>query len=502
MKCKIVSLAAVCACTVLCGENPAHASVLPGGDACRDTCRVTVDFSRPSGPVKPLHGVNNAPVRPLKGSKVWEFEDAGIPYMRTHDTAGMWGGAHYVDIPNVFPNFDADENDPKNYDFAFTDGYLAAVVAAGTKIYYRLGVTIETCYRVKAYNIYPPKDFSKWARICEHIVRHYNEGWADGFKWGIEYWEVWNEPENPPLWLGTREQYFELYRVTANHLKKCFPDIKVGGYGSCGFYALDPISADESTPFQKSFLSWFEDFCKYVTDEKTKAPLDFYSWHHYVKTTPRRIVTHAKYVREKLDKAGLAATESHFNEWNYVGPAWDDMEGMRLKRGAACVGEAFCLMQRAPIDTALYYDALPSRSYCGLFNLVGKDKRTTTYHAFRLWNRLYRLGMSVESAADRLDFGVAAAARGDERAVFLVNNSPTSRVARLTLKGTEGAAFAIMRLDDDHDPEIAQTFDPSADLLLAPYQIAFVATSAETKAVDRGVERKVFAGQDSGVGAP
>ena len=31
-----------------------------------------------------------------------------------------------------------------------------------------------------------------------------------------------------------------------------------------------------------------------------------------------------------LEKAGLGATESHFNEWNYVGPEWDDMEGMRL----------------------------------------------------------------------------------------------------------------------------------------------------------------------------
>lgn len=474
-------------------ENAAGSDAATG-----DTVTVSVDFTRSVGSIKALHGVNNAPIRPRKGAKVWEFEAAGIPYMRTHDTAGMWGGGHYVDIPNVFPDFDADENDPKSYDFAFTDAYLAAVVAAGTKIYYRLGVTIENYYFVKAYNIYPPKDFAKWARICEHIVRHYNEGWAGGFKWGIEYWEIWNEPENPPMWLGTREQYFELYRVAANHLKKCFPTIKVGGYGGCGFYALDPTVDWEGSAFQKSFLVWFEDFCKFVTDEKTRAPLDFYSWHLYVKTTPRRIVTHARYVRETLDKAGLAATESHFNEWNYVGPEWDDMEGMRLQRGAACVGEAFCLMQRAPVDKALYYDALPSRSYCGIFNLVGKDKRTTTYHAFRLWNRLYRLGTSVESSADRLDFGVAAAVQGDARAVYLVNNSPTSRIVRLSFKGAEGSAFEIARLDDAHDSEKAEPFNLSADFVLAPYQIALLTTSFEAKKLDRGTERKVFAGQDAG----
>lgn len=449
--------------------------------------------------MKALHGVNNAPIRPLKGAKVWEFETAGIPFMRTHDTAGMWGGSHYVDIPNIFPDFDADENDPENYDFAFTDGYLSAVVAAGTKVYYRLGVTIENYYFIKAYNIFPPKDFAKWARICEHVVRHYNEGWANGFKWDIEYWEIWNEPENPPMWQGSREEYFELYRVAANHLKKCFPNIKVGGYGGCGFYALDPVADCESSDFQKSFLSWFEDFCKFVTDEKTKAPLDFYSWHLYVKTSPRRIVTHANYVRETLDKAGLMATESHFNEWNYVGPNWDDMEGMRLGRGAACVGEAFCLMQRAPIDKALYYDALPSRSYCGLFHLVGKDTRTTTYHAFRLWNRLYRLGMSFESVADSLDFGVAAASNGAEQAIFLVNNSLQARAVKLTINSAKKRMFEMALLDDAHDSEKTTVFDLASCLTLASHQIVVLTTSSEIDDVDRGTERKVFAGQDSGI---
>ena len=42
--------------------------------ATAETVGVTVDFTRPAGPVKPLHGVNNAPVRPQKGAKVWEFD--------------------------------------------------------------------------------------------------------------------------------------------------------------------------------------------------------------------------------------------------------------------------------------------------------------------------------------------------------------------------------------------------------------------------------------------
>ena len=33
-----------------------------------------------------------------------------------------------MDITAVFPNFDADENDPQNYDFTFTDVYISELV--------------------------------------------------------------------------------------------------------------------------------------------------------------------------------------------------------------------------------------------------------------------------------------------------------------------------------------------------------------------------------------
>ena len=84
------------------------------------------------------------------------------------------GGNRYVDIPNLFRDFDADENDPSGYDFAFTDELLRAMHAYDLAPVFRLGVTIENQTHIKAYRIRPPKDFHKWARICEHVVRHYN----------------------------------------------------------------------------------------------------------------------------------------------------------------------------------------------------------------------------------------------------------------------------------------------------------------------------------------
>ena len=410
-----------------------------------------IDFDVSVGPVKALHGVNNAPLRIPEGSRQDEFRAAGIPYVRTHDTAGMWGGAHYVDIPNVFPDFDADENDPASYDFAFTDAYLRPLVEAGCEPFYRLGVTIENYWRVKAYNIYPPKDFAKWARICEHVVRHYNEGWANGFSWGLTYWEIWNEPENPPMWQGTREQYFELYRVAATHLKACFPGIKVGGYGGCGFYAVDDPEK-KADAFFAGFVTWFEDFVKFVQAPETKCPLDFYSWHLYVdgQWTIRRIAVHAAYVRRVLDEAGLAAAESIFNEWNvFSNWAHCGFDAIKEPPVAAGVAAAFALMQDGPVDKAMYYDALPSRAYCGLFYFPS-CATTPTYEAFRAFNVLYRLGNAVKVSGCPDDIFACAAEGGGDKAVLLSNIGGKTVQLLPQLKSAAGAVFKLYRLDETH----------------------------------------------------
>ena len=137
-----------------------------------------------------MHAVNNGPVvagkDQTRGNQEY-YRRARLPYARTHDAAfySGYGGEHTVDISAIFPNFDADVNDPNSYDFPCTDHYMKQIIEYGTKPFFRLGSKIE--HGVKKYGTIPPKDFHKWARICEHIIRHYNEGWANGFKYNIKY---------------------------------------------------------------------------------------------------------------------------------------------------------------------------------------------------------------------------------------------------------------------------------------------------------------------------
>ncbi|MBR4336511.1 MAG: hypothetical protein IKP74_08675, partial [Clostridia bacterium] len=162
--------------------------------------KVNVSFAETLGRIKDMNSVNNGPDGEFDYGSYDAYKAARIPFARLHDSALNW--RHTVDIIHVFPNFDADENDPASYDFTLTDEYLDTIERTGTKLFYRLGNAIEA--ESKKYGAVPPKDFHKWARICEHIVRHENEGWADGYRRGIEYWEIWNEPDlvSKSCWTG------------------------------------------------------------------------------------------------------------------------------------------------------------------------------------------------------------------------------------------------------------------------------------------------------------
>ena len=439
------------------------AAMLPADEPSRT---FKIDFTKDAGTIKPLHGINNSPV--TYGKPLPELTDAGIPFVRLHDTAGAFGGTHFVDIPNIFPDFDADPNDPASYDFAFTDAYLKGLTSSGVKIFYRLGVTIENHHAIKAYRIHPPKDFEKFARICEGVIRHYNEGWADGFQYNIEYWEIWNEPENPPMWTGTREEYFELYRVTANHLKKAFPNLKIGGYASCGFYAATRNDCNE---FYQSFLTYFDAFLQYISDEKTKAPLDFFSWHLYT-ADPEEIIRHADYADSVLKKYGFGEVENIFDEWNYTNRTKTMFDDMKEMPGAAFVASAFCLMQNSPIDMALYYDALPPRTYGGLYYFPSQ-KVTKTYWSFWMFNKLYRLGTAAPAVSEGETKCFALAAKNDdgEMAILIVNNEESAQTVKIETLGADLTQFQTTRLDAEHICVKDENFHADAVMKLAPKSV-------------------------------
>ncbi len=402
---------------------------------------IIVDFSKTVKKMKAVNGVNSAPYSLGAGAdqrQVKEcFQELHIPYSRTHDCMGRYGGMNYIDVPNVFRNFDADETDENNYDFHYSDEFLLPIIQSGAQVVYRLGITIE--WGTKKYRTAPPKDMAKWARICEHIILHYNYGWANGFHFGIAYWEIWNEPENPPMWSGTKEEFFNLYRVSAGYLKEKFPEIKIGGYGSCGFYA---ITCRPQSSFFQGCLAWFKEFLQMVVDEK--LPLDFFSWHLYTDSV-EEFLTHAQYVRKTLNEYGLTQTESHFSEWN-IGGEGAGFHLMRNMSGASYVLKVLCEMQnRDDVDKAMYYSFDNAVSgYNGLFdqNLLycrnGVEYKTCTYYALKAFGDCYALGEQVYAKADEEKLGVVAARNEGGMSAAIANYHAEEETYLLRLCGLNG----------------------------------------------------------------
>lgn len=404
--------------------------------------KIKVDFSKIVGKMKPVHAVGQPPIIGWSSDKLFHYlTEAGIPYARLHDVGGGFGGGKFVDIPNVFPDFNADPEDPASYDFTWTDPLITSLMNAKVEPYYRLGVTIENEVWRKAYRVNPPEDPEKWAKICAGVIRHYTKGWANGFEYDIKYWEIWNEPEctngRRVMWTGTWEQYLELYDVTSKLLKAEFPEIKIGGYASIGFYALKEMDP-ESTWCKdcQSYIDLFLQFMQYIKDHN--CPMDFFSWHSY--DEPKYTALYANYVAEKLKEYGYGHAEQHLNEWN-CGPQNRD----KACHAAATAGFLIS-MQNSPVDIGMFYDARCGTSiYGGLFNPMTL-RPLKSYWAFPAFNELYRRKDQVEAESDTEDLYVAAAAGDPEGAVLIVNFRNETLDLELDLGGKE---ITSCRLTDD-----------------------------------------------------
>lgn len=340
---------------------------------------VTIDFNTETGPVKALNAVNCFPAP----ENARFFKNAEFPYARSHDANLMsqYGAPNIVDITAIFPDWEADVNKESSYNFVETDTLFKFCITAGTEIFYRLGESIE--HTVKRYDVHPPKDYLKWAKICEHIIRHYNEGWADGYHWNIRYWEIWNEFELDKCWTGTYEQFFDFYTVVSKYLKKTFPDLKIGGPASCG--------SRKGVDTAKLFIEEVA---------KRKAPMDFFSWHIYC-FSPSYIGELAERRRKALDENGYKDTESILNEWNT-----SPYDVAITIAGAAFDAATLANLQYKPIDMMMYYDVRPGAIFNGLFDIDGRPRKG--YWAFYAWKELRKLGTSVKTGSDSPDIFSAA----------------------------------------------------------------------------------------------
>jgi len=414
--------------------------------AAKQVQKISVDFSQTAGSFRLLHGINKGPL--VGGGLIdltEEQRSLGIPHNRLHDC--HWPNPDVVDIHAIFPNPNADSEDPANYDFRMTDEYMAATRATGAEIIFRLGESIDHG-TIKRF-VHPPASAEKWSAICTGIIRHYNEGWARGFRYGIKYWEIWNEPENRPvMWSGSDEDYLKLYAVSSRTIKKMFPGLKIGGPG---VGSLGRLQNGQFVP--TAFVTNFLAHC-----QTNQLPLDFFSWHCYTDRA-REFVERAQGVREMLNSFGFQRTESHLNEWNYLpdnswnglsrkAPArerqkfYDKMSG---SRAAAFVLSSLLQFQQAPIDVANFFHG--EVGGFGLFNENGL--RMKPFYAFQAFNNLARHFKPVATGPQGRSLVITAGVHtNDNLAVILVcNDQPEEKQVLFEIQNFPWSGATVQNIE-------------------------------------------------------
>src|SRR6185312_1023029 len=158
-----------------------------------------------------------------------------------------------------------DQDDQPLYSFFNTDRIFDFLLSIGMRPFVELSFmprmlssSGQIIFRYEA-NVSKPNDYGQWSVLIRKLVAHWVEryGLDEVRQW---FFEVWNEPNLTAFGSGRQDDYFKLYRYTAEAVKSVDRELKVGG----------PATAANA---------WIEDFLAFCASND--LPADFVSTHHY-----------------------------------------------------------------------------------------------------------------------------------------------------------------------------------------------------------------------------
>lgn len=336
-----------------------------------------IDFSKKIGKIKPVHGTNLSFLHNTLGDEPIDsiLSRHKPSFVGLLDVNHPYGQNQYVDIHCIFPDFSKDSNDESAYNFAPTDEYISKIRESGAEIIFRLGESRDS-FAVKPF-LNPPIDIEKWTDVALHIIMHFNGKWANGYKWNIKYFEIWSSPDTKNGFLGDVTDYIKLYSVCAKKIKEAFPRVKVGGYSSLGFTAMNRVTDNSEALGAYPFM---QEFFAAITKKGQEIPFDFFTWGATV-ASAEELSLHSKYAKSVLKDYGVRSAKSIISEFD-----------LSAKDGASAAEylSAMITAQKCDVDAMLYKHSLPceekqladavfSAAFGGDFVPISEDYRKELY---------------------------------------------------------------------------------------------------------------------------
>ena len=269
---------------------------------------ISSDVSGPATPHSPMPLMTICAGRANEGLRAdWQQQlkqlqqEIGFRYLRFH---GL--------LQDDMGIYSEDSHGHPSYSYDYVDSLFDAMLAAHIRPFVewsfmpsKLASGTRTVFWWRG-SVTPPKDMLKWNGLVQALMEHWMERYTpqEVAQW---YFEVWNEPDLPGFWSGTEQQYFDLYKNTAETVKTVCPQCKVGG----------PASAIPG--LEGRWLSYIA---------ANHVPADFLSTHAYevlgqrfdaagvAHETTGDLVDRVRGSRALIDASATPKLELHYTEWN------------------------------------------------------------------------------------------------------------------------------------------------------------------------------------------
>ena len=373
---------------------------------------------------------------------------------RCHDELGV-GHVRFHGILDDDMGTMITQNDRYLYSFFNADQIWDALLEIGVRplvelsfMPWTLASGPKTVFHYGAH-VTPPKDYDAWATLIRKLVRHCVE------RYGVEevrewYFEVWNEPNLTAFWTAEPDDYFNLYRVTAEAIKQVDSGLRVGG----------PVTA------MAAWVPEFLDFC-----EQNRVPADFVSTHYYPTDAFGQIgadtltqLAHAPrhVMRDQARKTQQQARGRPvlYTEWSASSNPRDPLHDEPYT--AAFVTktvlevepfvECYSFWTFTDIFEENYFPSVPFQGGFGLLNIYGIPK--PAYRAYQLLHRLGTERLPVQGEHETVDAWVVR--KADSVTVMLTNfafprhSIQTERVHLALVDAPPPRGAFVERVDADH----------------------------------------------------
>ncbi len=310
----------------------------------------------------------------------------------------------------------------------FTTTFMPTALASGT----------TTVFQTKG-NVTLPRDWAAWERFVAESVRHmvHHFGLDEVRGWQFE---AWNEPNLPPFFEGTQDDFFHLWQRTHSAVKSVDPGLRIGGPSTArGEWLEDTLEWTRARGCEPDFLITH---C-YNNDSEFGALSPFDGpQEDRASNSPNFVAGVVRGARARIDRLGYRG-ELHINEW---GRSWHPSDPVRESENEAAFivktmaevsqqADYFAYWCLSDIYDQVGYGAETFHGNYGMLNLQGIRKPSWNAHV--LLNRLgpERLALAPESDPTS---GAIVTRRGPAGHVLLYGYSQeggslTSRKARVRL---------------------------------------------------------------------